>query len=336
VLLEARHRPFAEMDLRAPGLPDGFESHRRLERRVGVFVTSGPAVIEPSEGWVVGLPLSLHERAVIDAEFHPHPTIRRYVVDRARLPTRRVAGPVASLRTIGEGNHFHLLLEVLGGRLRLVGEHVPPGVPVIVPSWLQGNAVFRRAVEVGVFAGRDLVFQGHEYLRADAVYFFETSRYDEGSVEFVRRWFDVDPAPLRRRRIFVTRPAGAGRTIVNEADVLGLLLPLGFEILDPGRLSFAEQVSTFASASHVIGIHGAGLTNVVFGGRDGARVLEIHPPRPSKWGGPAADYFFLCRSLGHRYDGIIGIPVAEDSTWASPFRVDLEELRAALDRLMER
>ena len=332
VLHEAVHRPFASIELAVPGLTGGYERQRDLVLRSSVAVTRGRAVIEPSEGWVVVHPLRLHERSVIDAEFHPHPSIRRHLVDRLRLPTRRVDGSVASLRTVGEGNHFHLLMEVLGGRVRLLDEHVPGDVPVVVPSWLRTYGVFERALEAGMFAGRSVIFQGQEHLEAERVYVFETSRYDVDSVAFVRRWFDVEPAPPRRRRLFVTRARRSGRALANEGDVVDALRPLGFEVVEPSTLPFPAQVARFADASDVVGIHGAGLTNLVFGA-GGARVVELHHPSPSRWGGPPADYFFLSRARAHPYDAVMGSSDGPAAGPFSSFSVDPDAVRAAVERL---
>jgi hypothetical protein len=322
-------RPFHDIDLSPPGMPNAFEPYRNLVWRTAVSLT-GRATIEPAQGWVISSPVALQENSIIDARFHRRPTIRRYLADRVRLPTLRVRRPVASLRTVGEGNYFHLLIEVLGGRARLLDEHVPPEVPVVLAKWLREHEPFRAAVSAGAFGGREIIYQGHEYLSADGVYFFETSRHDAASILRASALFTRDTS-VGRRRLFVTRRST--RRLQNEAELVPVLRSFGFEVVDPSALTMAEQVDLFASASHVVGIHGAGLTNLIFRGHCPAAVLELHHPKPSRWGAPPADYFYLCRTLGYRYDGIIGhTPTADD--WSSSFAIEPVELRAALERLV--
>ena len=53
-----------------------------------------------------------------------------------------------------------------------------------------------------------------------------------------------------------------------------MLEPLGFEAIDPGAMSPAEQVRAFAEAECMVGPHGAGLTNLAFAPA-GAAVVEL-------------------------------------------------------------
>ena len=55
---------------------------------------------------------------------------------------------------------------------------------------------------------------------------------------------------------------------------MAALAPLGFEVIDPGALSPAEQVRAFAEAECIVGPHGAGLTNLAFAA-PGAAVVEL-------------------------------------------------------------
>jgi hypothetical protein len=76
-------------------------------------------------------------------------------------------------------------------------------------------------------------------------------------------------------RIFITR-RGA-RSIVNEAEVLRALQPLGFVPCRLETMPLAEQVALFERAECVVGPHGAGLTNLLFC-RSGTQVIEIGTP----------------------------------------------------------
>ena len=67
------------------------------------------------------------------------------------------------------------------------------------------------------------------------------------------------------------------RFVRNEAEVLKLLEPAGFKSIALSDLDYDDQAALFANATHVVGMHGAGLTNMVFCSPE-AHVLEIcHP-----------------------------------------------------------
>ncbi len=62
----------------------------------------------------------------------------------------------------------------------------------------------------------------------------------------------------------MTRGAEHGRAIENSAQVEGFFEQAGFQIVQPDRLSFQEQVRLFSEASQVFGIMGAAMCNCIF------------------------------------------------------------------------
>lgn len=96
------------------------------------------------------------------------------------------------------------------------------------------------------------------------------------------------------RRLYVTRGAGF-RHLGNEEEVLDLLVPAGFEVVDPGALSLAEQIDAFRSAEAVVGAHGAGLTNLLFA-EPGGRVAEI---LAADWSSPCYAHLSALRGLDY-------------------------------------
>jgi hypothetical protein len=101
-------------------------------------------------------------------------------------------------------------------------------------------------------------------------------------IDFMRQRLGLQPiasaaANTGKRRLYITRNDGHGRRIVNEDEIMPLLDAHGFERINPDRLSFQEQVDLFSHASHVCGVHGAGLSNIIFA-PPGLRFLEIFHP----------------------------------------------------------
>jgi Glycosyltransferase 61 len=148
------------------------------------------------------------------------------------------------------------------------------------------------------------------------------------------------PARDSGRRLFVSRSDTSGRRITNEPQVAREFASRGFEIVLLTRLSVSEQIDMFAGASCVAGVHGAGLTNMIFSA-PGTRVLEILPPFVAT---PA--YWVLATQLGHRYRALI----AEDPQFGKPdytswqhspelnrrdISIPPEAVRSALDALLQ-
>ena len=66
------------------------------------------------------------------------------------------------------------------------------------------------------------------------------------------------------KRIFMSRKNASNRKRFNEDAVVQLLSKFGFEVLDPGTLSVADQISLFNQAEWVMGGTGAAFTNLLY------------------------------------------------------------------------
>ena len=66
------------------------------------------------------------------------------------------------------------------------------------------------------------------------------------------------------------------RVIINENQVRELLLNSGFDIVKLSSLSFSKQIELFDSADTVVGLHGAGLSNILFC-KPNTKIIEIKP-----------------------------------------------------------
>jgi capsular polysaccharide biosynthesis protein len=99
------------------------------------------------------------------------------------------------------------------------------------------------------------------------------------AVDFVRdRLLAPDLGLVRGRRIYVTRGRSRHTRIVGDEDeLLAALAPYDFTVVDPGALTVAEQIRTFAEAEMIVAPHGAALANLAFAS-PGATVVEMFPP----------------------------------------------------------
>ncbi len=118
---------------------------------------------------------------------------------------------------------------------------------------------------------------------------------------------------LPPERIYVSRAKATCRRILNEDDLVEIISPYGFVSVTPEDLSLEEQVRLFRGATHVIGPHGGGLTNLIFA--ENAHVLEIfarnHGIRPDYFqisNIRSLEYYFLvCESVNDQDDMIVDL-----------------------------
>lgn len=117
-------------------------------------------------------------------------------------------------------------------------------------------------------------------------------------------------------KLYVSRLADS-RSPINEDDVMSLAMQHGFQCVDASRLTWEEQIGLFSGATCVMGVHGAGLANLIWMPR-GSRVIEIMDP---SYYNPC--YQWLSHHLGHDHTTLVNQQIA-------PGLVDLEALAAQL------
>jgi len=90
-------------------------------------------------------------------------------------------------------------------------------------------------------------------------------------LENVRKAAAAAAAP---KRVLVCRGLANSRNLVNRAEMIEALKPLGFVAVQPERLSFDEQALMFAEAEAIVCEFGAAMANVMFCA-PGTKVVEI-------------------------------------------------------------
>jgi capsular polysaccharide biosynthesis protein/tetratricopeptide (TPR) repeat protein len=130
------------------------------------------------------------------------------------------------------------------------------------------------------------------------------------------------PADLK---IFVSRSDAEHRRAVNDGALTDFVRERGFTIVTPGELSFAEQVELFGRARLILGIHGAGLTNLVWAPQN-CTILELAPEGLRDVG-----YRFSAQLCGHHF-AVIPCETFEHPQGLpySDIMVDLDIMAAAL------
>ena len=191
---------------------------------------------------------------------------------------RELSGDFTSIvsRWNDGSNYFHWFLD---GLTRLVHlPEFPPDCRILVPSNLPAFA--KRSIELLGLTNR-VVEAGNEDLRIERYWFAGPTMLsgcpDPLGVNWLRQAFLRDPQPPQTRLLYVDRNAPT-RNLTNRQEVRNLFEKRGWEIIDPGQLTFDEQMTTFRGAQAIVGTHGAAMTNILWAA-GGTRVLEFMPSR---------------------------------------------------------
>lgn len=217
----------------------------------------------------------------------------------------------------GWHNYFHWMVQYLP--MALHSRETQPHVEVVLPKYDSfadrplkptfSEDTYRTSLELVVGQGPPVRFLDPGYYRFPTVHlpmFHRPTIFGHG---FRDRFFDrleplLTPGRSNRpvdRRLFITRAGALNRGRVDEKvhrRMACLAREAGFESIDLAAMPWTEQVETFASASTILAVHGAGLANIVFS--QGATVIEYNQLVRDETSLRDV-YFGLCRDLGHRY-----------------------------------
>jgi len=154
-------------------------------------------------------------------------------------------------------------------------------VPLLICKRFYDRPYFEYFLAHPYLLDRQWVVQDEKCIRRHRTYFCKplthTPQYYRRILEMVRPKDRVDNRP-DDRWLFITRSPLRLRFIENNADIAGICLELGFKVLDFDELFLSEQIQAVRQARYVVGIHGAGLVNILFGGGRPLGLMEIYPP----------------------------------------------------------
>ena len=65
-------------------------------------------------------------------------------------------------------------------------------------------------------------------------------------------------------KIIIGRPQGSKRNLINIEELKNKITPLGYQYYELEDMSLIEQIKLFTSASHIVAVHGAALSHLMF------------------------------------------------------------------------
>jgi capsular polysaccharide biosynthesis protein len=123
--------------------------------------------------------------------------------------------------------------------------------------------------------------------------------------------------------LFINR--SGTRTILNYAEIKPILDEFGVTELAPEKLDMRGQAMEYNKATHIIGIHGAGMTNILFSNYGKVKVLELCSSNRI-----GTQFYWLATCLGINWDMMLGSEADENQS----FTLDPVAFRKKLKKLL--
>jgi len=269
-----------------------------------------PALLEPRSGYVF-LRHGVYRPSFNWWQYDDGPHIRAFA-DYARWLTRpgrvRYLAEAVSFRTNWEQNYWHCHDEVLSKLLLVDRMQLSPDIPLLIAPRLWHAPFFQEMLRARALRDRNWVVHDAP-VRSNRLILCIQGPTSPDSPRFTRDLFrdpDVSVAPVDATAplLFVNRPATVERHLDDDGELRDALATLGFDSIEPERLTFWEQVERFRAARCVVTPHGAAFANLVHRVGRPTGVVEIFPDD--------ADYVgrvygrWLSRESGFAYRAVVG------------------------------
>jgi|GEM_PF-989089 len=200
-------------------------------------------------------------------------------------------------------NYFHFYSDVMG-KLLMINTQMPElkKLPLIVSEKIYNKKYFQFYLKNKEIASFNWYVQkSNEVIATEKAYLLQPMPYDNKYWQWIKSMArDYIQLQIPNKKIFIDRPRETGRHIENYKEIHELVKGYGYEIATLEGKNIEEQIALFSSASKLISIHGAGLTNLLFC-ENSTRVLEIMPDERI-----SSHYYWVCEMLGLQYDCILG------------------------------
>lgn len=289
-------------------------------------------LIEPRYGW----PMTARRELIYDcfhySRQHIVPTPPIFSTSNEKV---KEVESVISFRDVFEFGYWHFYSDIIHKNYLLKDfPEIGPEVPVLVSRRLFDEPQFRFIYEqTGAFAGRKIIVQDDYLIKARRAYFIKPRQHEP---EYYKTTAGLAAAwkgdQTLNRRVFLTRSKTRGRFIYNLNELMPLVEKYGFELVDADSLSIEQQIRIFSETRYLIGIHGAGLTNMMFRYPATMNVLEILPYAEGRFQIPP-HYFLLAGIFGFPYHALLGDPYADNVT--KSFRVDISAFASTLQTFLK-
>lgn len=306
----------------------GLSAFNKLMDNEFILHYKGGCIIEPVRGWAIARRRQLirFSHSAPEARHLTKPLLRYTGECRCEAHFKKVI----SFRETSERAYFHFYNDLLA-KIPLLIEHAVDvrHTPIIISYATYHRSFFQEMLLRSPFLNQlNWFVQKNKPVYADEVIFCKPFTLQPVYFNWVAEQFHFPLKVTQYKRLFITRDKRRLRYIENMNELIPVLNKYQFSVVDADNLSLSDQASLFSNARYIAGIHGAGMTNIVFRKEQPLRLLEIFPPGKMI----PYHYFILATRYGFEYNGITGY--ASNPVKGS-FKVDPMKLEKELISLLE-
>lgn len=232
-------------------------------------------------------------------------------------------------------NYFHWVTEVLPKIFILIEKE--PEATLLIPDWLFKYSFIEETVKRIPELRYRIISNRNPYfiLKGIAVDLkIISGNYNPAALQHVRQFFEKSIQVSKKKteqRIFIYRSIAQGRGVINFEEVEPVLNKYNIRVVDFAELNWLEQFELMQNSSLLIGVHGAGLTNMMFM-PTASKVIELRKK------GDATNncYFSMASALHHGYWYMLcDVDNEKELTQKNNFYVDSKALETILIDLID-
>lgn len=288
-------------------------------------VFEGRCIVEPHTGQV----LYGTRWQYINNGFHPYeladpfPYVLPNPSSTCLLNAKQIVVPEALYLRDGWHNLYHFYFDVLG-QLFLAKKMLPHGIPVIVPADYNKLPFVEEVLQALQLNSLNFLpqTQHKNILVTSKLYLLKDWVINDNTIALLRDAFVSKTSAYKGNKLFVSRMPGSNRSLQNQVEVDGAMSSRGYHIFYAEQYPFLQQVVAFAQATTMVGLHGAGLANMLFMPA-GSHVYECIPAGYFQTN-LAIHYRRLANHLGLVYETLEGSELDESNQYMLP----LSQLKA--------
>ncbi|SHO64486.1 glycosyltransferase family 61 protein [Algoriphagus zhangzhouensis] len=169
-------------------------------------------------------------------------------------------------------NYFHWMTESIPRLVALQGNF--KDYKIFIPERLKGYSYIKDSLEIlgyqPFYISSDVKLTVGELISYQRT--APSFNYHTQIINRVRQEFS--PSPTQKRKIYISRMKASKRRIVNEVELISKLEEFGYEIHHFEDYGLRDQILLMSEASHLVSMHGAGLTNMLYMS-SGSKVMEF-------------------------------------------------------------